>query len=78
MQRPVNAVSAQCVILRMTRRERHRGSQLDGRADEPLAVVVHQSAMFGGLLALDAVPWGTGRMRAPLAVLANGGSAERH
>ena len=73
----VNASYAQRVILRMMRRERYRGSQLN-RRDEPLSVVVHQSAMFGGLLALDAVPWGTGRMRAPLAVLANGGSAERH
>jgi hypothetical protein len=29
-------------------------------------------------VALDAVPWGAGRMRAPLAVAANGGSAMRH
>ena len=29
-------------------------------------------------IALDAVPWGADRMRAPLAVAANGGSAVRH
>ena len=73
----VNAFSAQRMILKMMRRERHRGSQLNRHADEPLSVVVHQSAMFGGG-ALDAVPWGAGRMRAPLAVPANGGSAMRH
>ena len=52
----VNASSPQRVILRMMRRERHRGSQLNRRADGPLSVVVLQSAMFGG--ALDAEPCG--------------------
>ena len=52
----VNAASSRRMILRMMRRERHRGSQLNRRADEPLSVVVHQSAMFG--VALDAVPCG--------------------
>jgi hypothetical protein len=52
----VNALSAQRVILRMMRRERHRGSQLNRRAAEQLSFVVHQSAMFG--IALDAVPCG--------------------
>ena len=44
----VNAPSARRVILRMMRRERYRGSQLNRRGDEPLSVVVHQSAVFGG------------------------------
>ena len=52
----VNAFLARRVILRMMRRERHRGSQLNRRADEPLSVVGHQSAMFG--VALDAGPCG--------------------
>ena len=43
----VNASSAQRVILRMMRRERYRGSQLNRRAAEQLSFVVHQSAMFG-------------------------------
>jgi hypothetical protein len=43
----VNASSARRVILRMMRRERYRGLQLNRRADEPLSVVVYQSAMFG-------------------------------
>jgi hypothetical protein len=42
----VNAPSARRVILRMMRRERYRGSQVRGDADEPLSVVVHRSAMF--------------------------------
>jgi hypothetical protein len=37
------------MILRMTRRQSHRSSQLNRRADERLSVVVHQSAMFEGL-----------------------------
>src|SRR6516164_7041825 len=43
----VNASSARRVILRMMRRERYRGLQLNRRADEPLSVVVYQSAMCG-------------------------------
>lgn len=43
----VNAPSARRVILRMMRREKFRGSQLNRRGDEPFSVVVHQSAMFG-------------------------------
>ena len=72
----VNAPSARRVILRMMRRERYRGSQLNRGADEPLSVVVHQAAMFE----VRSMPCrvGVGRMRAPLAVSANGGSAVRH
>ena len=73
----VNASSARRVILRMMRRERSRGSQLNRRADEPLSVVVHQAAMFEGLRSMSC-PVGADRMRAPLAVAANGGSAVRH
>jgi hypothetical protein len=67
----VNVFSAQRVILRMMRRERYRGSLLNRGADEPLSVVVHQSAMCG--VRPMPGPVGAGRMRAPLAVLANGG-----
>jgi len=52
----VNASPSRRVILRMMRRERYPGSQLNKGTDEPLSVVVHQSAMFG--IALDAVPCG--------------------
>ena len=44
----VNAASARRMILRMMRRERRRESQLNRRGDEPLSVVVRQSAMFRG------------------------------
>ncbi len=64
-------------ILRMMRRERHLGSQLNGRDDEPLSAVVHHAAMSRELRSIPC-PVGDGRMRAPLAVSANGGSAERH
>jgi hypothetical protein len=71
-----NAASSRHTILRMMRRERHLGSQLNRRADEPLSVVVHLAAMFRSCARYRAL--GDGRMRAPLAVSANGGSAERH
>jgi hypothetical protein len=40
------------------RRERHLGSQLNGRADEPLSVVVHHAAMFGSCARYRAL-WAT-------------------
>jgi hypothetical protein len=52
----VNASSAQRMILRIMRRERPRGSQLNRRSNEPITVVVHQVCVFD--IALDAVPCG--------------------
>jgi hypothetical protein len=54
----VNASSSRRTILRMMRRERHLGSQLNGRADEPLSVVVHHAAMFRSCARYRA-PWAT-------------------
>ena len=73
----VNAASLRRMILRMMRRERHLGSQLNGRADETL---VGRGASRCDVWELRSIPCpvGDGRMRAPLAVSANGGSAERH
>jgi hypothetical protein len=72
----VNAASSRRMILRMMRRDKHRGSQLSRRADEP----TQSSGISLRCLRLRSMPCpvGAGRMRAPLAVAANGGSAMRH
>ena len=57
----VNAASSRRMILRMMRRERHRGSQLSRRADEP----TQSSGISLRCLGLRSMPCpvGAGRMR---------------
>ena len=72
----VNASSSRRMILRTMRRERSQGSQFM-HCRQTLSVVGQRTAMFEGLRSMPC-PVGAGRMRAPLAVAANGGGAVRH
>jgi hypothetical protein len=60
----VNAPSARRVILGMMRRERHRGSQLNRRGDEPLLGRRASVCDVWGLRSMSC-PVGADRMRAP-------------
>jgi hypothetical protein len=72
----VNASSSRRMILRTMRRERSRGSQLMNVPTD-LSVVGQRTAVCEDLRSMPC-PVSAGRMRAPLAVSANGGSAVRH
>ena len=72
----VNASSSRRMILRTMPRERLRDSQCIN-APTHAQLSDSETAMYEDLSSLPC-PVGAGRMRAPLAVAANGGSAMRH
>jgi hypothetical protein len=73
----VNAPSSAAHDPEEMRRERNRGSQLNRRGDEPLLGRRASVCDVWGLRSMSC-PVGADRMRAPLALGANGESAVRH